>query len=70
MVDVIVAIPGFHRNVLPGATGPFGPTDYDRLVAAKQDIANGMSTLVDPILQPGPVDTFYREDARDSSQSS
>ena len=33
----------------PGATGAFGPRDYDSLVQSKQDIADGMAKLVESI---------------------
>ncbi len=48
----------------PGATGAFGPRDYDTVVRAKQDIADGLAKLVEPVLEQGPQSLFYLDDAQ------
>ncbi|HEX7090573.1 MAG TPA: LysM peptidoglycan-binding domain-containing protein [Longimicrobiales bacterium] len=50
----------------PGATAPYGPTDYEKLVRAKQDIAEGLARRVENILEPGPAVPFYLDDAREA----
>lgn len=50
----------------PGATAPFGPADYETLLRAKQDIADGLADLVEHVLQPGPAVPYYAGQAREA----
>ena len=52
----------------PGATGAFGPRDYDSLVQSKQDIADGMAKLVESILELGPANPIYLDEARQAAR--
>jgi LysM repeat protein len=69
----LVTRPSFGRLIEPGASGctgspaPYGPDDFDRIVAAKQGIASALRESIWPIVQaPGATATYEWEAAREA----
>jgi LysM repeat protein len=50
----------------PGATAVSGPSDYETLVQAKEDLANGLAGLVESVLEPGPAVPYHADQAREA----